>query len=254
MWSAIDWYERVSTGTILEDYERQPPGKQEPLARSLSRATANKSLSKASLRRKNMFVGGSHWIKVTFESGEAADLAIARSPHVIKGHLVYAEPYRGAGPAKDEAIFASSLGAQITSSNVPATYSVNPEKQHSPSSDKTMSSATINNQDTQRAKPQPPQEHSTALQRQEPGQLTQRSSRIQGATRAVLLPAEQALLPKQSRQSWITFGGGSEVIGSALPRREDGAFDWDRAGLYWRIFYYIDMILGTDLCGLRGDD
>ncbi|QIX00812.1 hypothetical protein AMS68_006329 [Peltaster fructicola] len=247
MWAAIDFYERVSNGIILEDYERQPPGKQEPLARSLSRATAQKSLSRASLRRKNIFSGGSHWIKVTFDSAEAADLAIARSPHTIKGHLVYAEPYRGTGPGQDDAVYASSLGAQITSTTVPKTYSTKtPEA--SPRSE-TATSGTLATEPASRT-------HTTTQSSAiaQGGQIVQRQTRIQGATRAVLLPAEQALLPKQSRQPWSAWVGSQEVIGSALPRKEDGTFDWDKAGLYWRIFFWIDMVLGTDLCGLRGDE
>lgn len=272
MWSAIEWYERVSNGLILEDYERQPPGQHEPLSRSLSRATAQKSLTRAFLRRKNTFQGGRHWIKVTFDSAEAADLAVARSPHNIRGHLVYAEPYRGAGPGKDEAIFASSAGAQITSSNMPTTF-LTTEANTSPMSSATASSATVNGPARQQQEQQQQglprilpfvsqawqgnQSTSTALDSssdQPDRTLAHRTSRIQGATRAVLLPAEQALLPKQPRKSWTAWLGGREIIGSTLPRVDDGAFDWEKAGLYWRVFYWFDYFLGTDFCGLKAEE
>jgi hypothetical protein len=84
-------------------------------------------------------------------------------------------------------------------------------------------------------------------------QLQPRPPRIQ-ATRAVLLPAEQALLPKQTSQSWASWIGGNEIFGSTLPRRADGTFDYDRANVYWRLIYLLDSIFGWDLCGLKADE
>ncbi|KAL1583832.1 hypothetical protein WHR41_07204 [Cladosporium halotolerans] len=268
-WAAIEFYENVSNGVILEDYERQPPGYRQDLSRSSLRVAAQRTLSKASLRRKNTFHGGNHWIKVTFDSPEGADLACSRSPHLIRGHLVYAEPYRGTGPSKDEPIFASSGGAQITSDALPKTFATNLPND-SPTSSETISSATVGgapkasqppprmgsfSNQTQDA---PPREaSSTALERQRSdssAQLQLRPARIQGATRAVLLPAEQALLPKRPSQSWATWIAGSEIFGSTLPRREDGSFDYERANVYWRLIYLLDCITGWDMCGLKADE
>jgi len=69
-----------------------------------------------------------------------------------------------------------------------------------------------------------------------------------------LLPADQALMPKQPKQSWTAWLGASELIGTTVPRREDGSFDWERASLYWRVFDCLDRWIGTDFCGLKGGD
>ena len=84
-WAAIDFYERVPHGMILEDYDRQPPGQHYDITRSFGRQAAQRSLSRAAMRKKNRFAGGLHWIKVTFDTQKAAELAIARQPHIIKG-------------------------------------------------------------------------------------------------------------------------------------------------------------------------
>jgi len=263
-WAAIEFYENVSSGVILEDYERQPPGQRQDMSRSNLRVAAQRTLSKASLRRKNTFHGGNHWIKVTFDSSEGADLACSRSPHLVRGHLVYAEPYRGIGPSRDAPIFASGGGAQITEDTLPKTFAKIPV-QDSPASSETISSATVGG--AQKLSQPPPRmnifDHptrnasSTAFEHQRGdsgAQLQLRPTRIQGATRAILLPAEQALLPKQTGQSWASWIGGSEIFGSTLPRLADGTFDYERANVYWRLIFTLDRLFGWDLCGLKADE
>ncbi|WPG97348.1 nucleoporin nup53 [Acrodontium crateriforme] len=272
-WSAIEFYERVSEGSILEDYDRQPVGYRGlDISKSFGRMAMQKSLSKDALRKKNRFAGGHHWIKVTFQSQQAAELACARSPHVLKGHLVYAEPYVGRGPGKDEPIPASNAGAQIYSEGVPKSFSTNTmtgdNGNGSPGGSSTLTSATATNATTAgNTRPQlsfqidsrsPPLFGSASgleqTQSNSETQLQQRRSRIAGATQAVLLPPERALMPKQPRQSWWSSFGARELIGTTVPRKEDGTFDWDRASFYWRLFCWLDLILGTDMCGLRGDE
>ena len=284
-WAALDFYERVSGGSILEDYDRQPPGQRYDVSRSFSRATSQRSLTKAALKKKNTFAGGLHWIKVTFDSRSAADLAVAVSPHTIKGHLVYAEPYSGRGPGKDEAIVATQAGAQITDDVLPTSFStkaVNPVLDGSPNgSSTTATSATA----TTRQQPEDTrqtsalsdpftsrsrsmqsftaltsqQSQSTSMQTQQSGgqdnnlTLRNRTRRISGATPATLLPASAALMPKQPRQSWGAWLARGEVIGSTVPKKEDGSFDYERASLYWRVFWIIDSWAGTDFCGSRQD-
>jgi hypothetical protein len=261
-WAAIEFYENVSNGVILEDYERQPSGHRQDMLRANHRMAAQRTLSKASLRRKNTFHGGNHWIKVTFDSPEGADLACSRSPHLVRGHLVYAEPYRGIGPSKDGPIFATGGGAQITEDTLPKTFAKIPVHD-SPASSETVSSATVGG--AQRSSQPPPRMNifdapmrdaaSTGLERSDSNtQLQLRPARIQGATRAVLLPAEQALLPKQTGQSWASWIGGSEIFGSTLPRRADGTFDYERANVYWRLIFTLDRLFGLDLCGLKADE
>ena len=281
-WSALDFYERVSGGVILEDYDRQPPGPRYDISRSLSRATSQRSLTKAALKKKNTFAGGLHWIKVTFDSRAAADLACARSPHIIKGYLVYAEPYLGRGSGKDEAIVSSQAGAQITDEVLPTSFStntVNPVMEGSPNgSSTTATSATATtrqqNSGQQTAStptstmPDPFTSRTSIQAPLTPGAVTttqpislqqgtqtlrHRGSVIPNVTPVTVLPASAALMPKQPKQSWGAWLWRGEVIGSAVPKREDGSFDYERASLYWRVFWTIDLWVGTDLCGLRGE-
>ncbi|KAM3075305.1 hypothetical protein ACMFMG_007253 [Clarireedia jacksonii] len=102
-WAAIREYERIG-GHVCEDYPRDPPLEQRKYKADLR--------DQAALRRRPMtleekakalrFAGGEHWIKITFESAEAADMAVEASPQVILGYMIHAEYYRGAPPAKDE--------------------------------------------------------------------------------------------------------------------------------------------------------
>ena len=273
-WAALDFYERVSGGSVLEDYDRQPPGQRYDIARSFGRAAGQRSLTKAALKKKNTFAGGDHWIKVTFDSRAAADLACARSPHIVKSYLVYAEPYVGRGPGKDEAIVATQAGAQITDEVLPTTFSttaLNPVIEGSPngtSTTATSATATTHPQTTTQngiiprpgpqraisdpfAAPVTPARSTTALQPQSQ-QLTQRRrGRISGVTPVDLLPATAAFMPQQAKASWYARLWPGEVIGSSVPKREDGGFDYEKASLYWKLFWFVDSWVGTDFCGLR---
>ncbi|KAA6414250.1 MAG: hypothetical protein FRX48_02613 [Lasallia pustulata] len=72
-----------------------------------------------------------------------------------------------------------------------------------------------------------------------------------------LCPASEAFLPQKSWSENVLANvplvGGlqSDVIGSVVPRLENGDFDWARASFYWKICYWLDTHLGTDLCGMR---
>ena len=61
------------------------------------------------------------------------------------------------------------------------------------------------------------------------------------------------MLPKQPKQSWSAWLGTGEVIGSTVPKKEDGSFDYDKASLYWKVFWLLDQVLGSDFCGLKGE-
>lgn len=249
---------------------------------SYSRANMQRTLSQVALKKRNAYRGGDHWIKVTFDSPEAADLACHCSPHPVHGHLVYAELYRGIGPPNDAPIPYSNAGAQIDGLSLPKSFSTNTLSastlEGSPESSNTASSATATGSGNTRRPSQPflprstttpnigsfntsnPVEaESTALQQRPAAQL--RPLRVPGATRAVLLPAEQAFLPTPPRYTGTTgwllavfFGSKAEMIGSEVPRTEDGSFDWKNATFYWCFFAWLDSIFGTDMCGLRGDD
>lgn len=103
LWAAVSFYETVSSGIICEDYEREPPSEH----RNRVGVTSNvppRALTKAEKVLARQYHGGHCWINVTFDSTEAAERAICSSPHLLQGHWVYAEPFRGIGPEVDEPI------------------------------------------------------------------------------------------------------------------------------------------------------
>jgi hypothetical protein len=75
--------------------------------------------------------------------------------------------------------------------------------------------------------------------------------------RAVLRPINEALPPQPTVServlrsipilSWFT----GDIVGDGPQFREDGTFDHQKSNLYWRFWYMIDQILGTDICGLK---
>lgn len=293
-WAAIDFYERVSEGLVYEDYDRHPPNSKYNTSLSLNRtAAAARSLSAAALRKKNTYCGGNHWIKVTFDSPEAADRACHYSPHLLHGHAVFAELYRGAGPARGDIAVPSSharLAGDVslhsspsntsttlrgsaaspthsdTASSATATASAAPPLRHRPSARSAQSAPAAV------ATPQTSFESTAtaALSAQTPGAAPADPApvappplRVRGAKRAVLLPAEQALLPVGNKWQQLLgslplirlfVGGATEVIGNEVPRKEDGAFDWEAASMYWKVWAWIDSLFGTDFLGIGGDD
>ncbi|KAF2083600.1 hypothetical protein K490DRAFT_51224 [Saccharata proteae CBS 121410] len=270
-WAAIEYYERVSSGFIYEDYERHPPHSKYNQSLSLTRAALQGNLSAAALRKKNTYAGGVHWIKVTFDSPEAADLACHYSPHTIHGHAVFAELFRGTGPQRgDTAIPATQMGAAAAATESPAHSSTTFRNDTaSPSTSDTASSATVreNANGNLRQRGSIPSNNpkseaaATANAKQDAPQPA--AGRIRGARRAILRPAEQALLPVGS---WwqqrlgntpiigMFVGTGIEVIGSEVPRKEDGSFDKDNASFYWKIWAFIDACLKTDFLGLGTEE
>ncbi|KAB5560252.1 hypothetical protein GE09DRAFT_83840 [Coniochaeta sp. 2T2.1] len=103
-YAAIDRFEQVA-GRICEDYPRDPPIEQRRYKSELRDPayTRRRALTPEERAKVNKADGGEHWVKVTFESADAAELAISASPLSILGHLVYAEPYHGIPPTRDEA-------------------------------------------------------------------------------------------------------------------------------------------------------
>ncbi|GAB7356286.1 hypothetical protein MBLNU459_g7091t1 [Dothideomycetes sp. NU459] len=275
-WAAIEYFERVSGGYIYEDYDRHPPHQRYDHSLSYNRAKMQRTLSQAALKKRNAYRGGQHWIKVTFDSPEAADLACHCSPHALHGYLVYAEPYRGVAPPTDAPVPYSNAGAQVDSQSLPTSFSTTTLSNGSPTSSNTLSTATVTGNDIpQSVLPRGStlssfdSQSSRALSRtsttalDESTSVQQRPLRVAGAKRAVLLPADQAFLPAPARGTGflgslpilgLLFTSKGDVIGSQVPRLEDGSFDWKTASLYWCFFAWLDSILGTDICGLKGDD
>lgn len=242
-------------------------------------------LSRQALRMRNTYRGGEHWIKVTYDSTEAADTACNASPHVVNGYLVYAEPYRGDGPAGGDVAIKATPAALASVAESPSqrsstTVRQTPASETASSATATTTAATDPYSMSGANRPLSPLVPSTIplAGRSNTATLSQNSTntastssmafadrplRIRGAKRAILLPAEQALVPAKSGFQrlienvpvigWF-LSGSSDIIGEGVPRREDGTLDLERAGLYWRFWMFFDSWCGSDYCGLKGED
>lgn len=218
---------------ICEDYARGPRPKI-PMAFG-SPASARRALTPAEKSLVSKFAGGNNWIKVTFDSAEAAERAIYHSPHQIGGHWVYAQEYRGVGPEYDEPILTRRddqgpqlLGAPSRPSQtigpsfgqksnidsrgtatLPRSFATNVMPQASEQestgtaslSSSTASSATAtgpNTSDLRNRRPSQTEENRSSITSQHNGQAT---TRPQGFThfpdipRTILRPASEAFLP-----------------------------------------------------------
>ncbi|KAK1758480.1 hypothetical protein QBC47DRAFT_411173 [Echria macrotheca] len=104
-YAALNHFEQIA-GRICEDYPREPPFERRRYKSELRDPayTKRRPLTPEEREKVNRIAAGQHWVKVTFESAEAADNAIYASPQSVLGHLVYAELYRGGPPTRDEAI------------------------------------------------------------------------------------------------------------------------------------------------------
>ncbi|KAK3396050.1 hypothetical protein B0T20DRAFT_259468 [Sordaria brevicollis] len=104
-YAAINHYEQLA-GRICEDYPRDPPAENRRYKSELRDPlyARRRPLTADERALVNKADGGEHWVKVTFESAEAAEAAITASPQALLGHMVFAEPYDGLPPARDEAV------------------------------------------------------------------------------------------------------------------------------------------------------
>lgn len=318
-WAAISFYETVSSGMICEDYEREPPSERRKFPNQLSAASnvRPRALTQAEKVLARQYNGGNCWIKVTFDSAEAAERAIYNSPHLLQGHWVYAQPFHGAGPEVDEPIPmreedraqgllgaprrahrpSQTLGSSFAQNNniysrggantLPRSFTGNTTTEaetqpaagpSSPSSSATASSATATAPTVEypklrkRHSNQPPatttNDHNNEISNE--GQAATREpppparnphffTHFPNVPRTVLRPAHEAFLPhptwfeatmaRLSTAGWLP----GDMIGDGVPRLENGDFDWARASLYWKIFYWIDSHLGTDFCGMKDE-
>ncbi|KAH6885342.1 hypothetical protein B0T10DRAFT_517327 [Thelonectria olida] len=285
-YAAIHCYEGLA-GTILEDYPREPPASQRRYKSELRDPafTRRRTLNADERALVNRADGGEHWVKVTFESAEAADAAIYSSPQRVLGHLVYAEHYHGHPPAKDEACpDVDTLNGDHTrsnsmpglgtpkrkSSNMPNSFNsrlMDLSPPQSQTSSLTMDTATISNSHTSSVTVTEPVPTNGTTSGIEPIEIDDKDSifcrRIPTARRANLLPAEQALLPQQSVMQrlvnaipFVKWFGGS-MIGNEVPRTETGEFDWNRASLYWKLIWWLDAtfgLFGGDVFSIDKDD
>ncbi|KAH8705583.1 hypothetical protein BGW36DRAFT_284880 [Talaromyces proteolyticus] len=287
-WKVIDKYERISQGVICEDYSRSDPSASNQLSQMLSGGDVviRANLSADANRKSKRYAGGLHWIKVTFDSTTAADRACFFSPQEVDGHLVFCELYHGQGPAEDIPIPKESLEANRTRSRahhtlttshstaflqskemervtLPRSFGMNNlnivgdiDEEESQLSSPTASSttATAVEQTTatlrQRAVPEP---------KLEPKPESEFMTHIPTVRRAVLRPVNEALPPQPTLTervlrsipilSWFT----GDIVGDGPQFGEDGKFDYMKSNLYWRFWYLVDQIFGSDICGLKED-
>ena len=115
-WKVLSKYERiVAPGIICEDYPREDPNlylsSNSPYAYSKSAIVVHKSLTKDALRKSRVYKGGEHWIKITFDSLQAAEKACFYSPIEIDGYMVFCEMWQGKPPFADTPLLKGSDGA-----------------------------------------------------------------------------------------------------------------------------------------------
>ncbi|KAE8374873.1 phosphoglycerate mutase-like protein [Aspergillus bertholletiae] len=280
-WKVIDKYERVSRGVICEDYPRSDPNSLSGYSQLLSGGDVviHSNLSADANRKSKRYAGGFHWIKVTFDSTIAADRACFYSPQEIDGHLVFCELYHGHGPAEDAPILADSSAAEqhkskaprtVTSSRstsflqtnerstLPRSFTVNNTSAPDIEEGQSLESTPTASSTTATGVEQPP---TTSVQQrkvpQEPKPESEFMTHIPTVRRAKLRPITEALPPQPTVTervlrsipilSWFT----GDIVGDGPQLKDDGAFDYDKSNTYWRFWYMIDMVLGTDICGLR---
>lgn len=91
----------------------------------------------------------------------------------------------------------------------------------------------------------------------EPKPESEFMTHIPTVRRAKLRPLTEALPPQPTVAervlrsipilSWFT----GDIVGDGPQLKEDGTFDYDKSNVYWRFWYMVDMVLGTDICGLK---
>jgi hypothetical protein len=112
----ISKYERIVAPSIIcEDYPREDPNlflsSTAAYSHSRSAIVVHKHLTKDALKKSRTYRGGNHWIKVTFDSYQAAERACFYSPVEIDGHLVFCEMWQGRGPFSDAPLLKGSASA-----------------------------------------------------------------------------------------------------------------------------------------------
>ncbi|PYI03516.1 phosphoglycerate mutase-like protein [Aspergillus sclerotiicarbonarius CBS 121057] len=284
-WKVIDKYERISRGVICEDYPRTDPNALNGYSQLLSGGDVviHANLSADANRKSKRYAGGFHWIKVTFDSTIAADRAVFYSPQEIDGHVVFCELYHGQGPADDAPILqgspeAARLQAKAAPRTLTSSHSTNflqpkdtnKERHTLPKSFAPNNVTSVLDADEEQSQESTPTASSaTATGVEQPGLVQQRTvaqepkpesefmTHIPTMRRTKLRPITEALPPQPTVTervlrsipilSWFT----GDIVGDGPQLREDGAFDYDKSNTYWRFWYMVDMIMGTDICGLK---
>jgi len=274
-YAAIDKYERIG-GPICEDFPRtefDTPSRDPSVLR-------HRALTREEIRKANALAMGNCWIKVTFESRYAAERAVRASPQEVYAHWVFAEMWTGVGLGEGEDCEVpvvdrenpppplrrggSFNGGGLSTSTVTGGRPADPDSTSSriPSSTlpRSFTTGSFNpppsTQLTHRrtssfSNPAPPPIPPTATTH--PDLFC---TRIPTARRALLLPAEQAVLPKPSWFSVLLASLGVAALFGGLEecnRLEDGRFDWERSSWYWRFWWCLEGLIGGNFTGTRED-
>ena len=122
-WKVLSKYERIVAPSIIcEDYPREDPNlflsSTAAYSHSRSAIVVHKNLTKDALKKSRTYRGGAHWIKITFDSYQAAERACFFSPVEIDGHLVFCEMWQGRGPFSDAPLLKGSSPANELQKNM----------------------------------------------------------------------------------------------------------------------------------------
>lgn len=274
---------------ICEDYPREPPAEKRRYHNGLANGgSMRRTLTQPELTLASQYHGGQSWIVVTLDSREAADRALSASPHNVSGHWTFAEPWRGIGPPQDKPIpgnedpgraKSTTMGGgavsrrqenRSQSATLPRDFMSNGEERlalvpddYAETSTVTSATATAfeetSNEIRQRQHNRSGSPHDEDLLAVTPAPTKTHFTHFPNTPRTMIKPAAEALLPQPSWlegvlkslavSGWIP----GDMIGSRVPRKEDGVFDSDAASVYWKFWYWIDCMIGTDFCGLKED-
>lgn len=229
-WAAIDLFERIG-GRICEDYARYAPT-DDPTIVGTGSVYEDQRLTPAEIKKAFTLVVGPDWIKVTFESAEAAARAIRASPMKVKGgHMVTASLYQGAAPR-------APTGPADGSDLAPPSAD---------DADEAAAAAAL----TERPGPRRIITNRAVAEgvykRPPPVMILPLPHPPSG--KYVLRPASEALLPVPTMwekiQAWFdaTFGSWDELT-REVPRLDDGEFDYVGANWYWKTYYWIERVFG----------
>ena len=262
-WRALEFFDSAA-GTILEDYVREPPGKLYSFGTGIS--GPGRPLTRAEKEKVNVYRGGEHWIKVTFESRAQAEQAIELSPREVDNFWVIAELYRGLqiAPEEDSVYFISKwpegppLRRQNSASQedaiaAPTTVAPSPPPTSYLKAIRTINRFTADPTGSIRG-------HTTQseMSPERAVQARRRREMLQ-AKQPIVLPDEQLYLPQPSqwsvywRSSWLgKMVQGHDLYNGDAPIQQDNTFDWASATMYWRACMYLDLwIPWCNILGLK---
>lgn len=170
----------------------------------------------------------------------------------------YGQPQPQATTRDDTSIPSSQSQSSTTASSATATAIDAPHPQQSSSALRSRSVPSLPTTTTTNAHP--------------PSSSGEYMTAIPTVRRAILRPISEALLPQPTLTtrilrripilSWFVASSikssanqtqNQDWIGDGPVLTEDGKWDQERNGWYWRFWWGLDRVVGTDFCGVRDD-